>query len=275
MLSNHQIESTILRANVVSTAGRDLANSFARIAKDFATQTDTAALNERIVTVASAVTGCTTVALMRFSANTSAGLRASTGDGHGETDCRIISDVDQGVALSAVTDRSTVFSADVASETRWPQYTSRILSLTPVCSILAVPILVDTLADAGQSRDSVADNQAVDVLVLYAEHANFFTDDIIAAAAVLADYAGIALMHTSVRERVANLRLALKNSREIGAAMGILMERHKVTDTAAFDLLKTRSQHLNVKLHTVAMSLATSGELPPLLPSSSVVTLAS
>jgi len=43
---------------------------------------------------------------------------------------------------------------------------------------------------------------------------------------------------------------------------GHLMERHKITAAAAFDLLVHTSQHRNIKLHQVCRHLADTGELP-------------
>lgn len=236
-----------------ATAPLDLVRVFARIARDFADQPDTAAFVQRIADIGFTMTGCPSVAVVRSASAAVAKVRASTGGSHGETDCRITCATRQGMVTAAAVDRSATLSNDIAVEARWPEYTSKILALTSIRSILAVPLLTDRQDD---------DGQPVDVLVFYADRAHFFSDDIREKAAVLADLAAIALDYNRARDHAANLTVALKTSREIGAAMGILMERHKLTENAAFDVLKSRSQDLNVKLHTVAMSLNISGELP-------------
>jgi hypothetical protein len=63
------------------------------------------------------------------------------------------------------------------------------------------------------------------------------------------------------RDKIANLERALTSSRRIGAAMGVLMYRHKITMDQAFDLLRVASQVTHRKLRDVAEDVLTSGEL--------------
>lgn len=78
------------------------------------------------------------------------------------------------------------------------------------------------------------------------------------AAAVLATHAALALSSHRV---AANLGQALESRDVIGQGVGILMERHKVTPGAAFEMLASVSQHHNVKLRFVAAHLVDTGEL--------------
>ncbi len=55
------------------------------------------------------------------------------------------------------------------------------------------------------------------------------------------------------------LQRALVTSRQIGMAMGILMERHRLTAEQAFDHLRDVSQRRNVKLRNVAEQLIYTG----------------
>jgi AmiR/NasT family two-component response regulator len=48
----------------------------------------------------------------------------------------------------------------------------------------------------------------------------------------------------------------------IGEALGILMERERITADQAFDVLRRASQHLNVKLRDIAQNLVDTGETP-------------
>lgn len=61
----------------------------------------------------------------------------------------------------------------------------------------------------------------------------------------------------------AHLRLALQTSRHIGAAVGILMSLHKITDDQAFELLRLTSQHCHRKLRELALDVINSGWLDP------------
>lgn len=67
---------------------------------------------------------------------------------------------------------------------------------------------------------------------------------------------------TEARQLITNLERALRTSRTIGAAVGILMERHKVTQNEAFAILATSSQHSNRKLADLAEEIVYSGTLP-------------
>ena len=57
----------------------------------------------------------------------------------------------------------------------------------------------------------------------------------------------------------------MKNSRDIGCAMGVLMATHKVTREQAFDLLRMASQHAHRKLADIAAEVADTGTLPDAL----------
>lgn len=61
---------------------------------------------------------------------------------------------------------------------------------------------------------------------------------------------------------VEHLRLALANSRMIGMAMGIVIERQECTPDGAFAVLRRISQCENRKLHEVARDVVASGQLP-------------
>ena len=63
------------------------------------------------------------------------------------------------------------------------------------------------------------------------------------------------------RDKIENLERALTSSRRIGAAIGVLMYRHKVTIDQAFELLRVASQVTHRKLRDVAEDVLTTGEL--------------
>jgi hypothetical protein len=62
-----------------------------------------------------------------------------------------------------------------------------------------------------------------------------------------------------------NLDVALQSSRNIGAAIGILMSLHKISQTQAFDLLCVASQRSNRKLRDLALEVVDTGWLDPAL----------
>ena len=67
---------------------------------------------------------------------------------------------------------------------------------------------------------------------------------------------------TTLREKVANLEIALESNRRIAMAIGIIMARELVTEDQAFALLREASQHSHCKLRVVAEQIVTTGELP-------------
>ncbi|MFT4109035.1 ANTAR domain-containing protein [Propionicimonas sp.] len=63
-------------------------------------------------------------------------------------------------------------------------------------------------------------------------------------------------------DRTANLEYAVESHRMIGQAVGILVERHRLTPAKAFDLLRAASQTRNLKLREVAQRVIETGVDP-------------
>ncbi|MEU1004721.1 GAF and ANTAR domain-containing protein [Streptomyces tibetensis] len=89
-------------------------------------------------------------------------------------------------------------------------------------------------------------------LNLYARRPGTFTEDIATAGWLLASHAAVAL---SDARTIDQLEHALQTRHAIGEAMGILMERHGMSDEDAFNVLRNISQHHNVKLRDVAQRI--------------------
>jgi AmiR/NasT family two-component response regulator len=62
---------------------------------------------------------------------------------------------------------------------------------------------------------------------------------------------------------IESLKQALVTRDVIGQAKGILMERYRIQADEAFDRLRMASQHLNRKVHDLAVELASTGQWPP------------
>ena len=92
-------------------------------------------------------------------------------------------------------------------------------------------------------------------------------DHAYAVGAVLAAHASIALSAALEREHAEQMADALRTSREIGMAMGVLMGRSGATEDEAFAMLRRASQHLHRKLRQVAAEVIETGQLPQALPS--------
>jgi PAS domain S-box-containing protein len=151
--------------------------------------------------------------------------------------------VREGPVLDAA-DGVSVLSSDLADDDRWPALRER---LPPrVGALLAVP-----LDDAGA------------VLVAVAGSAGVFDEDDLNALASFGVHAGIAIRRARTD---AELRRAIGIRQNIGEAVGILVERHRITPRQAFELLVDASQRSNRKLRDLARELVETGAEPSTMP---------
>jgi anti-anti-sigma regulatory factor len=138
-------------------------------------------------------------------------------------------------------------STDLATETRWPEFSRRAADrgMGAVLSIdLLLPARTTPLGGA---------------LNIYARSAGGLGDTARLTALLLATHASLALAYTTATELAdldaQHLRAAIESRDVIGQAKGILMARQGLTADEAFDLLRRTSQDLNVKLVDLARSL--------------------
>ena len=155
---------------------------------------------------------------------------------------------DSGPCLeAAIEGQSVIVAADLSDEPRWPEFSARALQETPVRSVLTFTLSEQTPASA---------------LNLYSGVAHAFDDESINLATLFAAHAQLAVMHLNATAKSANLEQALRTSRLIGTALGILMSVHKITQEQAFEMLRVSSQHLQRKLRDVALEVTETGMLP-------------
>lgn len=105
-----------------------------------------------------------------------------------------------------------------------------------------------------------------EVVHTWDDHLPTAADAVIAQLAVDLAVAAITSERLSVDadralSTAAQLRTALMTSRQIGAALGVLMSVHKITDAAAFELLRTVSQRTNRKVRDLADEILRTGWL--------------
>jgi transcriptional regulator with GAF, ATPase, and Fis domain len=160
----------------------------------------------------------------------------------------------QGPCLDAIAQRLIFYADDLESDLRWPQFAPQAVAVG-IRSVLTLPLSAD-----GQ----------LGALNLYAIYPAAFGVVDRARAAILASLASLALSvahsHEDEERRADNLHAALATRELIGAALGILMERERVSADQAFAILRRASQHLNVKLRDVAQNLVETGETPDIGP---------
>lgn len=155
----------------------------------------------------------------------------------------------QGPCLDAA-DGEVVLSHDLSDASRWPEFAPRCTSVTSVRSILSVPVPLP-----GDDRAALS---------FYSTSTAVFDDLDVGVASVFPPYAAMAVSTRLHEREIAQLGTALANSRRIGTAVGILMERYRVTSQQAFDLLTRASQCANRKVRDIAAEVELTGELPNL-----------
>lgn len=157
-------------------------------------------------------------------------------------------EVGQGPCLEAIAKHSSYLITDLAIDERWPLFSHRAAAETGVHSMLSFGLFVqeDTLGALNLFSRAVAAFDA---------HAQ-------AVGVVLAAHAALAVIAGRDKDRAANLEVALRSSRKIGVAMGIIMTRLRVTEDETFDVLRRASQSRNMKLREVADSVIATGQLP-------------
>ncbi|KUN79085.1 antitermination regulator [Streptomyces bungoensis] len=99
-----------------------------------------------------------------------------------------------------------------------------------------------------------ADNEDFGALNLYSGRPGAFGEEIETAAWLLASHAAVALAGARTIDQ---LEHGLESRHAIGEAMGILMERHRLSEEDAFNVLRRISQDHNVKLRDVAQRVRT------------------
>jgi GAF domain-containing protein len=170
---------------------------------------------------------------------------------------RIVVDIDalqqqtgEGPCLYAIAHRLIFYADDLDRDLRWLHFAPS-AAAAGIRSVLALPLVANSQPAA---------------LNLYARYPAAFGVIDRSKAALLASLAGLALSvahsHEDEERRAANLQTALSSRETIGAAMGILMERERITADQSFDVLRRASQHLNLKLREVAQNLIDTGEDP-------------
>src|SRR4051794_17679213 len=161
-------------------------------------------------------------------------------------------DSDDGPCLTAFRTGELVHLDKIATESdRWPAFAAQ-AAKEGIESSLSLPLTV---------RD-----KPVGALNLYASEAVAFSPESVEVAQAFAKQAAVAISNAEVYwrtfELTQNLELALENRDRIGQAKGILIAKTQVTADEAFEVLRTTSQNLNMKLRDVADHVVWTGALP-------------
>lgn len=152
-----------------------------------------------------------------------------------------------GPSVAAISTGEIQVSCDGDGAPEWSELHSY-AAACGVLSFLAAPLLI-----AGKTVGS---------LNVFSEKPNAFGPDQVGATVLLASQAAInvanAKAHDECLMRIAQLQEALESRIVIEQAKGILMERDRLDADRAFQRLRERSQHANVKLRQVATEIIAS-----------------
>lgn len=151
---------------------------------------------------------------------------------------RLQHELGEGPCLDAIWQQETFQIDDLASETRYPRWARRVVDETGLRSSLSIQLFTD--------------EQTLGALNLYSEQPDSITPEDRSEALIFAAHAAVALRGAQTNE---HLRSAVETRTLIGQAQGILMERHDISPSRAFDLLREFSQRRNVKLREVAQQV--------------------
>jgi GAF domain-containing protein len=156
----------------------------------------------------------------------------------------------EGPCLDAIVHQLIFYVDDLNSDLRWPHFAPQATALG-LRSMLALPLV---------------GSESIGAINLYARYPAAFGVVDRAKATILASLASLALTvahtHEDEERRADNLMAALDSRETIGEALGILMERERISSDQAFEVLRRASQHLNLKLREVAQNLVDTGERP-------------
>jgi hypothetical protein len=230
-----------------------LAMAFAQMAEHlYAADNFDEVLNRIVKTAVSTIVGSEMASITVRSDTDTYQTMASTHTAAVEVD-RAQYETNEGPCLDA-TDQAFVHASSFP-DPRWPALSSRPMDF----GVQAVASY--RLAATGR----IIDDSIIGSLNTYAGSPHAFNDEARGIGLILAAHASVAMRAIKEREGLEQLgkqlHEALSSRDVIGQAKGILMERLNVTPEDAFDILRTSSQQLNLKLRKIAQRLTETGEL--------------
>jgi transcriptional regulator with GAF, ATPase, and Fis domain len=151
----------------------------------------------------------------------------------------------EGPCLNATLDEEQVFRiADMAAAgDRWPRY-------APAACELGIGSAMGFLL--------FTDEENLGALNLYASRSHAFGTRTEHVGWLLAAHASVAFASSRTD---AQLREAIGTRQDVGEAVGIIMERHKLTEEQAYELLRSQSRARKVKLRVLARAVLAEGGL--------------
>lgn len=222
-----------------------LARRFAEISRTLLAQESLQATVDAMVDLATrVVTGCEDAGVMLLHGGSRIETYAATSpvvERSNDEQTRLR----EGPCFDAIWDGDAYRVDDFATESRWQRYAPRAVEFG-IRSMLSFRLF--TIEGTHGALD------------LYAGTPNAFSEYGREVGEIFAAHAAAALAEARTD---AQLREAIRTRGLIGQAVGILKERHALTDENAFDVLRRASNESNMKLRDVALHVTETGERPP------------
>nr|BFD81033.1 GAF and ANTAR domain-containing protein [Streptomyces sp. Xyl84] len=223
---------------------RDFAEKMADLARRLLAQPSPAATLEEIAAAAvELIDGCEAAGILAVRKGRAVSLAATAG--MVEESDRLQGELGEGPCFDAARrvngDRVFRITDLTRPQPEWPLY-------APAARDLGIGSMMGFLL--------FTDEQDFGALDCYSSRPGAFSQDSETAGWLLASHAAVALAGASA---VDQLEHALETRHAIGEAMGMLRERHRLSEEDAFAVLRRISQHHNVKLRDVAQNIRGQG----------------
>ncbi|MFI2644143.1 GAF and ANTAR domain-containing protein [Streptomyces sp. NPDC018610] len=219
---------------------REFAEQMAQLARRLLAQDSPQATLEEIVSAAvELIDGCEAAGILAVRKGRAVSLAVS-GDVVEKSD-RLQGELGEGPCFDAARrvdgDRLFRISDMTRPQPAWPRY-------APAARDLGIGSMMGFLL--------YTENEDFGALDCYSSRPGAFTPESETAGWLLASHAAVAV--ASART-VDQLEHALETRHAIGEAMGMLRERHRLSEDDAFAVLRRISQHHNIKLRDVAQTI--------------------
>jgi GAF domain-containing protein len=155
--------------------------------------------------------------------------------------------VGAGPCLEAMREKDTIRVDDLATDARWPAFASAACSELGMHSMLAQVLPVD--------------DKVLGALNIYSAKVKAFDAQDEKIIAIFGSAAITAMRAVRHREKSDHMERALRTSRRIGVALGIVMATRGVDLDGAWELLSTASQRSNTKVSELADQVVREGSL--------------
>ena len=152
----------------------------------------------------------------------------------------------EGPCLDAIREHETVVVDDLTADPRWPSWGRAMVGALGIRSSLSFRLFTRPDRTWG-------------ALNVYATQPSAFTEEDVLQGQTVAALAAVALARSINDEQLVQ---AIESRTVIGQAVGMLMERYRLDEDRAFDVLRRLSSHDNVKLRDLAAQVVATRELP-------------